>query len=182
MDNAKGWALLDGTPWRKWVSSANLPCCTLVATWEMEVAGQGIENPTAWEPYYRKNREWWGRANVVDGAKPWSSVAAANQMLGGKRAYVACVGPDPAPALTPDHWHVVQRWKGLDEGVKDGWSDDLYQDGATGHTYLAYMDAFKVVTIIQSSVKLGFRIDEGSWEGTAGLSGYSVSVATLSNN
>ena len=35
------------------------------------------------------------------------------------------------------------------------------------------------VTIVQSSIKKGYRINTGTWEGSAGLKGFSVGVLTL---
>jgi len=161
----------------------------MVATWEMELGGYHVESPTAWQQYQTQNPKWWGKANVVDGDKPWSAITAAHQMFGGDREYVEMVGAKRsegrvwnAPYLRPRHWHVVQRWKGLDQGVKSDWSDDRFKSGATGHTYLAFAHADGRATIVQSSVKLGFRVDEGTWEGTAGLDGYCVSVVALPNN
>jgi hypothetical protein len=54
------------------------------------------------------------------------------------------------------------------------------EQGASGHTYLAYADKEgKGVTIIQSSVAKGYRVNKGTWEGNAGLKGYSVGILTL---
>ena len=49
---------------------------------------------------------------------------------------------------------------------------------STGHTYLAYCEG-ALVRIVQSSVKKGYRDTQGSWQGTAGLDGYAVTVLTL---
>ena len=35
------------------------------------------------------------------------------------------------------------------------------------------------VTIVQSSIKKGYRVNTGTWEGNAGLKGFSVGVLTL---
>lgn len=125
------------------------------------------------------NPEWWNEANVVNPAQPWSALTAAQELLGGTLQYVEKVSSDAhAPQLTPGHWHVIQRWKYLDVG-DDGIEDDVFVNGAKGHTYLAYASETGTVTIVQSSVAKGFRVNDGTWEGTAGLDGWSVGVVTL---
>ena len=59
--------------------------------------------------------------------------------------------------------------------------DDEVVNGSYGHTYLAYADENEEgkVTIIQSSIKKGYRVNTGTWEGNAGLKGFSVGVLTL---
>ena len=59
--------------------------------------------------------------------------------------------------------------------------DDEVVNGSYGHTYLAYADENEEgkVTIVQSSIKKGYRINTGTWEGSAGLKGFSVGVLTL---
>ena len=90
------------------------------------------------------------------------------------------VGPGrPAPALTPDCWHVIQRARDLDPGESPGPEDDSYAEGSAGHTYLAHLAADGTVTIVQSSVDRGYRVSTGTWAGTAGLDGYDVAVVTL---
>tara|TARA_Y100000592_G_C5360634_1_gene263490 strand:- start:173 stop:619 length:447 start_codon:yes stop_codon:yes gene_type:complete len=145
--------------------------------WILDVA-HGVEanHVSAYAAYDHK---WWERANVYDGEKPWSAIDAAKDKLGGDYVYVDLVGDDKdAPSLTPGRWHIVQRWRRLSMG-EDGLEDDRFQNGATGHTYLAFAHDEKNVTIIQSSISKGYRKNDGVWEGTAGLGGYSVSVLTL---
>ena len=59
--------------------------------------------------------------------------------------------------------------------------DDEVVNGSYGHTYLAYADENEEgkVTIVQSSIKKGYRVNTGTWEGNAGLKGFSVGVLTL---
>ena len=61
-----------------------------------------------------------------------------------------------------------------------GMEDDQVKNGSYGHTYLAYAEEEgNGVTIIQSSIAKGYRINKGTWEGNAGLRGFSVGVLTL---
>ena len=86
---------------------------------------------------------------------------------------------DIAPSLAPGRWHVIQRWRRLDLG-DTGMEDDQVKNGSYGHTYLAYAEEEgNGVTIIQSSIAKGYRINKGTWEGNAGLRGFSVGVLTL---
>tara|TARA_R100000479_G_C6324444_1_gene179026 strand:+ start:178 stop:723 length:546 start_codon:yes stop_codon:yes gene_type:complete len=174
----KGFEVLDkGTSIYAISRSQNLPCCTLVAMWILDVAHDVEANHVS--AYAAYDHKWWERANVYDGEKPWSAIDAAKDKLGGDYVYVDLVGDDKdAPSLTPGRWHIVQRWRRLSMG-RDGLDDDRFQNGATGHTYLAFAHDEKNVTIIQSSISKGYRKNDGVWEGTAGLSGYSVSVLTL---
>jgi hypothetical protein len=58
--------------------------------------------------------------------------------------------------------------------------DDEVVNGSYGHTYLAFCpEESSEVTIIQSSIKKGYRVNKGNWEGNAGLKGFSVGVLTL---
>ena len=58
--------------------------------------------------------------------------------------------------------------------------DDTVVNGSYGHTYLAFAEEEgDGVTIIQSSIKKGYRVNEGTWTGNAGLKGFSVGVLTL---
>ena len=106
--------------------------------------------------------DWWGRANVWDESLPYSSLEAAVEACGGAIKITHDVSDErPAPPLTPDRWHVIQRWR----------------PSGSGHTYLAYCDADgETVTIIQSSEAKGYRHDVGTW---TGLDGLDVGVATL---
>lgn len=154
-----------------------LPCCTLVALTLLEADGHQIDSiddgPKA------SGLDWWRRANVWDIEHPWSALDAAKELFGGCIEHVPEVGPSPAPELTSGRWHVIQRWKRLNRGAASGPDDDTVKPGtSTGHTYLAYCEGAQV-RIVQSSVSKGYRDTEGSWEGTAGLDGYSVSVLTF---
>ena len=173
----KGWAVLeDGTALHKIAHRENLPCCTLCAMWALDVAHDVYENTVT--RYAAHDLDWWKAANVYDPEKPWSALEAAQNKLGGVIGYVAMVD-DVAPSLTPGAWHIVQRWRRLDLG-DPGMEDDQVKNGSYGHTYLAYADKELLgVTIIQSSVAKGYRINKGIWEGNAGLKGFSVGVLTL---
>ena len=174
----KGWEVLQmGTALHKIAHSENLPCCTLCAMWALDVAHDVCEKTVS--HYAAYDYIWWKAANVWDPEQPWSALEASQDMFGGVVEYVAEVD-DQAPSLTPGRWHIVQRWRRLDLG-DDGMEDDIAQQGGPGHTYLAYADKEgKGVTIIQSSTAKGYRTNKGTWEGNAGLKGYSVGILTLS--
>tara|TARA_R110002020_G_scaffold142031_3_gene313884 strand:- start:1477 stop:2025 length:549 start_codon:yes stop_codon:yes gene_type:complete len=175
----KGWAVLAGdTTLYKIASSENLPCCTLVAMWCLDVAYAACE--TSVSRYANRDRDWWEQANVYDAQDPWSALTANQRVLGGAIDYCQEV-KDEAPQLTPGHWHVVQRWNRLGLADDDLMEDDEVVNGSYGHTYLAYADPEEEgkVTIIQSSIKKGYRVNTGTWEGNAGLKGFSVGVLTL---
>ena len=155
----------------------NLPCCTFVALAVLEGDGAAINSVN--DGVRARGMDWWTRANVWDLERPWSALDAAKEVFGGYIRHVPMVGPTAAPELTPGCWHVVQRWKHLDQGGSPGPQDDTVRPGhSTGHTYLAYREGAQV-RIVQSSVAKGYRDSEGSWEGTAGLDGYTVSVLTF---
>ena len=156
--------------------SENLPCCTLVAMWSLEQLGHEITSVS--QAAKIAGDEAWQALNVWDGSKPWSALTANATLLGGVADYQMNV-TDSVPALTPGRYHVIQRWKGLSQGeLFHCPSDDMFQAGAQGHTYLAYSGG-DYVKIIQSSIKRGYRVDLGGWEGNAGLAGYDVGILTL---
>ena len=173
----KGWEVLQtGTALHKIAHRENLPCCTLVAMWTLDVVEDVCESSV--KRYAAFESDWWKAANVYDPEEPWSALEASQSMFGGVIEYEEEVD-DQAPPLTPGRWHIVQRWRRLDLG-DDGMEDDRVEQGASGHTYLAYADKEgKGVTIIQSSVAKGYRVNKGTWEGNAGLKGYSVGILTL---
>ena len=175
----KGWSVLaEGTTLHKIAHRENLPCCTLVAMWCLDVA-DGVEE-TSVTRYAAHDLAWWKLANVYDALDPWSALTANQHKLGGTLEYCQEV-KDKAPGLTPGHWHVVQRWNRLELNNDDLMEDDEVVNGSYGHTYLAYADPEEEgkVTIIQSSIKKGYRVNTGTWEGNAGLKGFSVGVLTL---
>tara|TARA_R110000824_G_scaffold35340_2_gene110946 strand:- start:756 stop:1322 length:567 start_codon:yes stop_codon:yes gene_type:complete len=174
----KGWMVLRGnTPLHKIAAAENLPCCTLCAMWCLDVSDDVCEVSVT--RYAGQDLDWWKEANVYDRGKPWSALEAAQQKLGGVIAYCAEVD-DEAPALTPGRWHVIQRWRSLELNDKDIMEDDEVINGSYGHTYLAFAEEEgDAVTIIQSSIKKGYRVNEGGWSGNAGLKGFSVGVLTL---
>jgi len=173
----KGWEVLQtGTALHKIAHRENLPCCTLVAMWTLDVVEDVCESSV--KRYAAFESDWWKAANVYDPEEPWSALEASQSMFGGVIEYEEEVD-DQAPPLTPGRWHIVQRWRRLDLG-DDGMEDDRVEQGASGHTYLAYADKEgKGVTIIQSSIAKGYRVNKGTWEGNAGLKGYSVGILTL---
>jgi len=173
----KGWAVLeDGTALHKIAHRENLPCCTLCAMWCLDVVEDVCESSV--KRYAAHDLDWWKAANVYDPGKPWSVLEAIQSRLGGTTQYEAMVGAQ-APSLSPGRWHIIQRWRRLDLG-HPGMEDDEVVNGSYGHTYLAYADKEgKGVTIIQSSIAKGYRVNKGTWEGNAGLRGFSVGVLTL---
>lgn len=167
-------------PFDSWVRIANLPCCTFVACFLRECLAPGKVQPPSVDAYASQDRVWWELANVWDPSQPWSALEAARALWGGpEMRYASLVGKDqPAPALRFG-WNVVQRWKQLDEGESPSPDDDSVVVGvSTGHTYLAYRFDHEV-TIYQSSTSRGYRCDQGTWEGTAGLDGYAVAVQPI---
>ena len=155
-------ALEEGSPVLGLAQKDNLPCCTFVACWLLQVSGRVPEAPDNWKSWYRLDPKWWERAKVWDPHDLWSALPAAQDLIGGVLAKMKRVGPEQsAPPLTHGKWHVIQRWR-----------------GKSGHTYLAY--AGDTIQIVQSSESKGYRnTDGGSWGGTAGLDGYDVGVLTL---
>ena len=154
----------------------NLPCCTFVALAVLEGDGAAISSVN--DGVRARGMDWWTRANVWDVGSPWSALDAAKEVFGGLIQHVPTVGPALAPELTSGRWHVVQRWRFLDQGAPGPEDDTVLPGHSTGHTYLAYCEGAQV-RIVQSSVSKGYRDTEGSWEGTAGLDGYTVSVLTF---
>jgi hypothetical protein len=154
----------------------NLPCCSLIAALELEMAGRSPRGRSL-DGYASLDPAFWQAANIVDPADPWSSLSASGSWV----SYVYDVSREnPAPRIRSGMWTKVQRWKGLDLGTTNAADDDRYRTGAKGHTYLVRLNASGSVTIIQSGVKRGLRITTGgSWTGTAGLDGQSVGVLEL---
>tara|TARA_R100001082_G_scaffold7095_1_gene4391 strand:- start:109 stop:687 length:579 start_codon:yes stop_codon:yes gene_type:complete len=180
----KGWtALGKGGALNHIATKENLPCCTLCAMWCLSVADDVRESSVS--RYAGQDLDWWKRANVYDRDKPWSALEAIQEKLGGDISYCAIV-EDEAPSLTPGRWHVIQRWRKLELNDKEIMEDDEVVNGSYGHTYLAYCPTENSpdlgVKIIQSSIKKGYRMNEGAWEGDAGLRGFSVGVLTLPNH
>jgi hypothetical protein len=175
--NDKGWAVLaSGTALNDIATDENLPCCTLCAMWCLDISQDVCESSVT--RYAGHDLDWWKAANVYDPEKPWSALEAIQSRLGGTIEYEAMVD-DQAPSLTPGVWHVIQRWRRLDLG-DPGMDDDEVKNGSYGHTYLAYADKEgNGVTIVQSSIAKGYRVNTGTWEGNAGLKGFSVGVLTL---
>jgi|TARA_Y100000389_G_scaffold203764_1_gene253361 hypothetical protein len=174
----KGWDVLKfGSALNKIATDENLPCCTLCAMWCLDVAEDVCESSVG--RYAGQDTTWWKRANVYEWTKPWSALEAIQEKLGGDIAYCAMV-EDEAPPLTPGRWHVIQRWGKLGLNREDLMEDDEVVNGSYGHTYLAFCPHPRSeVTIIQSSIKKGYRLNKGKWEGNAGLKGFSVGVLTL---
>jgi len=154
----------------------NLPCCTFVALAVLE--GDGAVINSVQDGVRARDIDWWMQANVWDANSPWSALDAAKEVFGGTMHHVPEVGLADAPELTSGCWHVVQRWKKLDQGAPGPEDDTVLPGHSTGHTYLAYCEG-ALVRIVQSSVKKGYRDTQGSWQGTAGLDGYAVTVLTL---
>jgi hypothetical protein len=173
----KGWLIIaPSSPFYELAKKENLPCCTLCAAWVLDMA-HDVHGLTV-NDYARYDKTWWKAANVYDRDKPWSALAAAKEKLGGSVEYREKVNGD-APPLTAGSWHIIQRWGRLDLN-ESGLEDDQVVGNSYGHTYLAYAPAGAGdVTIVQSSIKKGYRVNTGAWEGGAGLDGLSVGVLTL---
>lgn len=161
-----------------------VPCNAMTSIWAWILAGktpmfQGNRTYRGYSGAIRKESPgWWERALIwpIEGTTtipdPWSSLRAPQEILGGTIVGPVLVGPDQdAPPLAPG-FNLVQRHKGLEDGTVD--------PGDSGHAYIAELLDDGSVTIYQSSVDKGYRIAEGgTWEGTAGLAGYSVAVLQL---
>jgi hypothetical protein len=182
----RGWlALEEGTPLSRLISAHpkgnGLPCCSFVAAWSLVVAGMvGEDIAPELRSWARLAPSYWSLANITSfgsdeinevllseaDTREWDSLEAALRLLGGRRSLpVVVCASQPAPELQAGRWHIVQRWK---------WK------ALTGHTYLVKADQEgDGCVVVQSSVRLGARTDEGTWSGTAGLSGYWVGVVTL---
>jgi hypothetical protein len=157
---------------------AGLPCCTFVALALLEAEGHTID---AVEDGPRAGGlAWWRKANVWDGDEPWSALTAARELTGAPDVRMLQVST-AAPPLRAGRWHVVQRWRRLADGGEPGVADDVVDPGrSTGHTYLAYLDHDgETCRIVQSSIAKGYRDTVGTWQGDAGLAGYSVGVVYL---
>lgn len=154
----------------------HLPCCSLIAALEHEMAGRS-PRVCSLDGYAALDPAFWRQANIVDPADPWSSLSASGSWV----SYQYDVSPErPAPRLRVERWSKVQTWEGLDLGLTNAADDDRFRAGAEGHTIMARLNADGSVTIIQSGVKLGLRITTGgTWTGTAGLDGQSVGVLEL---
>jgi len=178
----RGWTAIEHHSLSGLANRENLPCCSYVAMWVIDVAESFRGNSML--EYAKLDREWWARANVYDPRLPWSAIDTAKEKLSGESKYVDLVSSKiNAPSLTPYRWHVVQRWRNLELNEEDMQDDLVITQGrhrSTGHTYLAYAgDDRGYTTIVQSSVSKGYRVSRGIWRGTAGLDGYSVAVLTL---
>lgn len=166
--------LQEGQPLGQLARSENLPCCSLVAAVVLECTGVHPV-PATLSAYRAAAPHWWSRANVYDPQRPWSAITAVQQRLGGEHIYAEEVGPVSAPALALG-WNTIQRWRHLQDG-EPGPQDDVVGPSSSGHTYLAHLAADGQLTVVQSSVAAGLRIDTGGeWQGTAGLDGYAVMV------
>jgi len=159
-------------------SGDGLPCCTFVALALLEAAGHEIE--TVDDGPKASGLNWWKLANVWDIKRPWSALDAARQLTGSGDCRILLV-TDTAPPLRRGRWHVVQRWRNLGDGGEPGPEDDHVVPGrSTGHTYLAYLDEDgETCRIVQTSAAKGYRDTIGTWQGSAGLTGYSVGVVYL---
>lgn len=165
-------------------SGVGMPCCTMVALWLLAMRlgvpagvstyqraidwGAAVRVPgLAWG--------WWARANVWPGPGPWSALTAAEQITGGRYVVPRLVSASlPAPALTPDRWHVIQRYRDPSKAFTE-------PAMAGGHTYLvkAGPTSADPVTVLQSSGGKRLRVSAGSWDGTAGLTGLHVGAVVL---
>lgn len=164
------------SPFGAFVRRERLPCCTMTALWLAALSGVAIDLSGRQRAIDSAPRgmgaAWWGRANVWDARHPWSALDAYPAGVTG--ADVAYQPPrlvsaaQPAPVLTPGRWTLIQRWPGP------------RLTGRPGHAYLVRADADGAgCTVYQSSEGKGFRATPGTWDGTAGLTGWEVGAATL---
>ena len=141
-----------------------LPCCTAVAFFLFAMKTGKAQH----EPSFVKGEmpaQMWGRLNVWDPNKPWSAIEGAADYMRGTTHYV----DDDDIGMTPGHWHVIQRWRYLDNG-------DVATTGSIGHTVLAFFDG-ACYTVLESSVARGFRRTE--YKQFNLKPGYEYEVATL---
>lgn len=158
-----------------------MPCCVLVAlALRVAVTPSLVDlmgpDPSPSKRYKRlvegvaaTDRKWWGEMMITDARRPWSVLDAAARVPGGRIVAAREVGHLPAPELEAGRVSVVQRWRGLGT------------TGATGHTYLVLAGdgPDDAVTVLQSSEARGYRKSPGSWDRTAGLTGWSVGAVVL---
>ncbi len=142
------------------------PCSSMVAAWLQAVQGRTSDS---WRGWRAIDADLWDAVNIVDPSQPWSGVIAAYMELGDDIAITMVAPGGAAPQLRSRCWHVVQRWKHVTD-------DPMTHLG--GHAYLVWRDG-DTVEVYQSSVFEGYRVNVGTWEGSAGLAGYSVGIAYL---
>lgn len=174
-------ALAPDAPLGALARSYAMPCCVLVAL-ALRVAVtpslcylQGPD-PSPAKRYKRlvdgvaaTDRKWWGEMMIADPSRPWSVLDAAARAPGGRIVAAREVGRLPAPELEAGRVSVVQRWRGLGTAR------------AEGHTYLVLAGdgPDDAVTVLQSSEARRYRVSVGSWDGTAGLTGWAVGAVVL---
>jgi len=169
--------LAPGAPLGALAREYAMPCCVLVAlALRVAVTPSLVEALGGYDPAPSKryqrlvsgvaatDRRWWGEMMIADPRRPWSVLDAAARLPGGRILTPRKVGAMPAPELTPGRVSVIQRWRGLGTAQ------------ATGHTYLVLPGdgPSDPVVVVQSSEARGYRESVGSWDGTAGLSGWDV--------
>lgn len=142
--------------------AVKLPCCSLVAAVQLELADRSPRRVSL-DGYAAVAPEgWWALANIWEGHGPWSSIEAARELLGGT-IYGPVLVTTEAPTLPEGVWVVWQRWKGNE-----------------GHTQLLRREPDGTVTVVESDDERGLRIHTGgTWSGDAGLSGFTVAYCTL---
>jgi len=138
----------------------NWPCSAMVAAWLQAVQGRSA---TSWAAWRRFDPALWDAVNITDDAHPWSGVVAVCEHFGTELAICNVSRMRFAPPLVNNCWHFVQRWK---------------RGRAAGHAYLVYRDGVDV-TVYESGILDGYQERVGTWEGAAGLDGYSVGVVPL---
>ncbi len=161
-----------------------MPCCVLVAlalrvaVTPSLVVALGGHDPSPAKRYQRlvngvaaTDRRWWDEMMIGDPKRPWSVLDAAARVPGGRIVAARQVGRLSAPELEAGRVSVVQRWR------------DPGRPELGGHTYLVLAGdgPDDVVTVLQSSEARGYRESPGSWDRTAGLTGWAVGAVVLAD-
>jgi len=162
-----------------------LPCCSFVAIWTLAAAGWIPRNRASIDAWAAIDASWWRWANLrghpdipAGDPNPWDALWACRARLaaGGInadwRGGWACTRDTPPPPLTAGSWHIVQRWRGIDEDTT-GPENDAIIPGSRGHTYLVRALEDGRAEVHQSSTTLGYRVSRGTW---SGLVGYTVGL------
>lgn len=124
--------------------ATKLPCSSLVAVWVIDRMGERPANPGQWKEWSRLNLPLWNDINLTGGSSDlgsWRNLVSIQNELGGTIQTSTDTGiTNPPVTLSPDRWHVVQRWC-----------------GSSGHTYLIRL-VNGVPVVVDSSTTKGLTI------------------------
>jgi hypothetical protein len=110
-----------------------LPCCVFTGLTLQAWAGVSPD-----DPYWGTSSEWWADLNIWDGERPWSPIQAASAL------------GDEVDEPQIGRWHLVQLWKGAEDGTVDA--------GDRGHQVLMLrLTTTGLVLVVDSTESRGFR-------------------------